>query len=218
MNASPVEITKIPLNCLYNDDQTVRDSTDPLYIKFLNECGRVVDGIIVRIAVSMNLCHIREVKSRAETFQQRVQCISHQDVARHFTQLDVGMDRKTLEDERKKLVDILLTYFRHGWELEYEKVVLNRLGYEYDNHNLKELNMRKGDVSKLLTAKHRDRVKEILRKIREVHGKGKFDITRKRGVNDGDYDRRAREKNVIYMLDNPYERKVRYNMFMLYKA
>jgi hypothetical protein len=86
---------------------------------------------------------------------------------------------------------------------------MKTLCYEYECFDLKELKKRKGDVAKLLTLQHRNRMKEMLRKIRLVHQNGEFDITRKRGRDDGEYDRNARANNIIYILDSPYVKKVR---------
>ncbi len=120
-----------------------------------------VDVIAVRLAASKNHCYFWEAKTRTkETVKELVlvPCVTNQEIAKHLTQLDIAIDGEVLLEEMNVLIAILLTDFRDGWELEYEKVALNSLRYEYKSNNLNDLKLRKGDVSKDLTLKHRDRV------------------------------------------------------------
>jgi hypothetical protein len=178
---------------------------NPDLIVLLKACGKEVDRLVVLFAQKCYLSYNREFKTPSgQVVTQVVPVVSHEQVTQHFLQLEKGISGERLIFERELLADIIIHKFKDGWELEAEKVVMDELKFEYDSQDLRDLNMRKGDVSKLLTLQHRNRQKQILRKIREVHGKGKFDVTRKRGRDDGDYDRNARANNVIYILDSPY--------------
>jgi hypothetical protein len=206
----PVATIMIAPDFIYDEQQRVKDKKCPTFIKFRDECRRVIDAIIVRLANDMNLCYTRDVKTRTgKVVKEVVPVVKQSDIARHYTQLDINIDGDSLVEEQNMLIDILLTYFREGWEHTWEKTVMKTLCYEYESYDLKELNKRKGDVAKLLTLQHRNRMKEMLRKIRLVHQNGEFDITRKRGRDDGEYDRNARANNIIYILDSPYVKKVR---------
>jgi len=189
----------------FYEGQRVKDKDNPDYIKFMAACGKEVDKMIVQLAKDNYLSYTRTLQPRSGGEVEQVIPVMHQKhIALHFIQLEKGITGERLTNERKLLADIILNPFKDGWEFEHEKIVMDEQNYEYSTDNLEDLNMRKGDVAKILTDQHRNRRKEILRKIRKVHGKKTFDITRKRGRDDGLYDRNARGNNKFYIIDSPY--------------
>jgi hypothetical protein len=214
----------IKVDAFINSEQIVINKEDSTYRFIAKECKLAVEAILITNARNQGLYFMRDCKLRNGTVcKEKVAIQKHTHIAKYFSQLNVDdlQDETKLKAYQQILYDVAMAFTdMTGWELTLEKELMARTGYVYEAADMRVLKKRKGDVAKILTQKHRDALKDIIRPIRAVLGAGYFDITQKKnGEEDVDEEQKKKKKKVagqFSILKNAYVTKEVCNIWEIF--
>lgn len=166
-----MNIETIPLDCFYVG-KNVKQKDCSLYKKFSKYILDEVKGLFVISALKRGITYTQVIQSNDGKQCLRTMHVNKaSDIALSFCQISSMNLYNNLKFYQDKLYDVLYEDFGKNWDTKIEKKVMEDLGYSYNaNSKFIDIEIRKGDVAKLITTKYREEKAYIMSKIEAVHG------------------------------------------------
>jgi len=177
-------IQRISMDCFYEKDQSPKDVTNELYRLLLKKCNSVIEAILRRKIISLNLKVYKKIDENQGTMVQVYDTKTFVEYCQNIA--------SPSDADKKVFYDVIHGQFKGKWDQIEEQKLMNELMLEYESYSSRM----KGDIAKMLSKTKNERVKYMRKTISNMVPE--FHITIMRVDDTVPYDRNRRKKDIFY--------------------